>query len=82
MHIEPGVVNGVKIGLSYVTGATAIALGLKMIIQQITTNTSMLETGLRCLITTILVFSFFVSNDVTHERNLYLVWVRHKVTIN
>jgi len=34
MHIEPGVVNGAKIGLSYLTGATAIAVGLKMIIQR------------------------------------------------
>ena len=59
MHIEPGVVNGAKIGLSYLTGATAIAVGLKMIIQRILTNTSVLVTGLRCLITTILVFSFF-----------------------
>ena len=59
MHIEPGVVNGAKIGLSYLTGATAIAVGLKMIIQRILINTSILVTSLRCFITTILVFSFF-----------------------
>ncbi len=30
MHIEPGVVNGTKIGLSHLTGAAAIAIGLKL----------------------------------------------------
>ena len=29
MHIEPGVVNGAKIGLSYLTGAAAIAFKMK-----------------------------------------------------
>ena len=59
MHIEPGVVNGAKIGLSYLTGAAAIALGLKLLIQQMFNNTSVLVTAVRCLITTIFVFSFF-----------------------
>ena len=59
MHIEPGVVNGAKIGLSYLTGATAIAIGLKVLIQRMLTNTSILVTCLRCLLTTIFVFSFF-----------------------
>ena len=59
MHIEPGVVNGAKIGLSYLTGATAIAIGLKLLIQRMLTNTSVLVTSFRCLITTIFVFSFF-----------------------
>ena len=59
MHIEPGVVNGAKIGLSYLTGAAAIALGLKLLIQRIFNNTSVLVTAVRCLITTIFVFSFF-----------------------
>ena len=59
MHIEPGVVNGAKIGLSYLTGAAAIALGLKLLIQQMFNNTSVLLTAVRCLITTIFVFSFF-----------------------
>ena len=59
MHIEPGVVNGTKIGLSYLTGATAIAIGLKLLIQRMLTNTSVLVTSFRCLITTIFVFSFF-----------------------
>jgi ABC-type Co2+ transport system permease subunit len=59
MHIEPGVVNGAKIGLSYLTGAVAIAMGLKMLIQRMFTNISLLVTFFRCLITTIFVFSFF-----------------------
>ena len=59
MHIEPGVVNGVKIGLSYLTGAAAIALGLKLLIQRMFNSTSVLVTAVRCLITTIFVFSFF-----------------------
>ena len=59
MHIEPGVVNGAKIGLSYLTGAGAIALGLKLLIQRMFNSTSVLVTAVRCLITTIFVFSFF-----------------------
>ena len=59
MHIEPGVVNGAKIGLSYLTGAAAIALGLKLLIQRMFNSTPVLVTAVRCLITTIFVFSFF-----------------------
>ena len=59
MHIEPGVVNGAKIGLSYLTGATAIAIGLKLLIQRMSNNRSVSVTAVRCLITTIFVFSFF-----------------------
>ena len=33
MHIEPRVVNRAKIGTSYLTGATAITIGLEMLIQ-------------------------------------------------
>ena len=59
MHIEPGVVNGAKIGLSYLTGAAAIAIGFKLLIQRMFNNTSVLLTAVRCLITTVFVFSFF-----------------------
>ena len=59
MHIEPGVVNGAKIGLSYLTGAAAIAIGLKLLIQHMSNNRSVSVTAVRCLITTIFVFSFF-----------------------
>ena len=59
MHIEPGVVNGAKIGLSYLTSAAAIAFGLKLLIQRMFNSTSVLVTAVRCLITTIFVFSFF-----------------------
>ena len=59
MHIEPGVVNGAKIGLSYLTGAAAVAIGLKLLIQRMLNNTAILLTAVRCLITTVFVFSFF-----------------------
>tara|TARA_B100000941_G_scaffold262924_1_gene215993 strand:- start:676 stop:1419 length:744 start_codon:yes stop_codon:yes gene_type:complete len=59
MHIEPGVVNGAKIGLSYLTGAAALGIGLKFFIKRAFNNPSVLITGVRCLITTIFVFSFF-----------------------
>ena len=59
MHIEPGVVNGAKIGLSYLTGGVAIAIGLKLLIQRMSNNRSVSVTAIRCLITTIFVFSFF-----------------------
>ena len=59
MHIEPGVVNGAKIGLSYLTGAAALGIGLKFFIKRAFNNPSVLITAVRCLITTIFVFSFF-----------------------
>ena len=59
MHIEPGVVNGAKIGLSYLTGAAALGIGLKFIIKRVINEPSVLVTAVRCLITTIFVFSFF-----------------------
>ena len=59
MHIEPGVENGAKIGLSYLTRAAAIAIGLKLLIQRMFNGTSALVTAVRCPITTIFVFSFF-----------------------
>ena len=59
MHIELGVANGAKIGLTYLTGAAEIAIGLKLLIQRIFNGTSVLVTAVRCLITTIFVFSFF-----------------------
>ena len=59
MHIEPGVVNGAKIALSYLTGATAIAIGFNHLIQRMFNDTSALVTTVKSLITTILVFSFF-----------------------
>ena len=38
MHIEPGVVNGAKIGLSYLTGAVALGIGLKFFIKRVFTR--------------------------------------------
>ena len=46
MHIEPGVVNGAKIGLSYLTGAVAIALGICQIRQQYPNSEFLYEHGL------------------------------------
>ena len=59
MHIEPGVVNGAKIGLSYLTGAAALGIVLKFFIKRAFNNPSVLITAVRFLITTIFVFSFF-----------------------
>ena len=47
MHIEPGVVNGAKIGLSYLTGAVALGIGLKFFIKRAFNNPSVLITAVR-----------------------------------
>ena len=39
MHIERGVENRAKIGISYLTVATAITIGLKMLVQRMLTKT-------------------------------------------
>jgi hypothetical protein len=58
MHIEPGVVEGAKMSLGYLTASGAIAYTAKLTVHSIK------ESGLfalmaRCLISTLLVFSFF-----------------------
>lgn len=59
MHIEPGVVDGAKLALSYATAALSFGLVGKMVVDDIRSKAS--PTGLtgRALITTALVFSFF-----------------------
>ena len=46
MHIEPGVVNGAKIGLSYLTGAAALGIGLKFFIKRAFDNPSVFNNRL------------------------------------
>lgn len=58
MHIEPGIVDGAKIGLSYATAATAGAYALKLSVAAVR-DKGVMSLAVRALITTALVFSFF-----------------------
>ncbi|MCB1515542.1 MAG: energy-coupling factor ABC transporter permease [Hyphomicrobiaceae bacterium] len=58
MHIEPGIVDGAKIGLSYATAATAGAYALKLSVAAVR-DKGVMSLAMRALITTALVFSFF-----------------------
>ena len=59
MHIEPGVVDGAKLALSYATAAGAGALALKMAYDDVKTNGGAAALAMRSVATTVLVFSFF-----------------------
>jgi len=59
MHIEPGVVDGAKIILSYATAAGGFALTAKMAYDNIRDNGGVVPLVLRSIITTALVFCFF-----------------------
>ncbi len=59
MHIEPGVVDGAKLALSYATAAGAAGLGLKMAAENIKTDGGLSSLALRSVATTALVFCFF-----------------------
>jgi len=59
MHIEPGVVDGAKLALSYATAALSFGLVGKMVVDDLRSKTSPTGLGGRALITTALVFSFF-----------------------
>jgi ABC-type Co2+ transport system permease subunit len=59
MHIEPGVVDGAKLALSYATAAGAIGLGLKMAAENLKTDGGLSSLALRSVATTALVFCFF-----------------------
>ncbi len=59
MHIEPGVVDGAKLAVSYVTAAAAFGISGKMIYDTIRNDGGLPAIVLRSLITTALVFSFF-----------------------
>jgi hypothetical protein len=58
MHIEPGVVEGAKIVLSYVTAAGAIGYAAKTVLKSIR-HDGVVPMAARCTIATLLVFSFF-----------------------
>lgn len=59
MHIEPGVVDGAKIVLSYATAAVSLGIGAKMAVQSIRQDGGIAAFALRATIATGLVFSFF-----------------------
>ncbi len=59
MHIEPGVVDGAKIVLSYATAAGAFGLAAKMVADTVKAGSSLPEVAVRSAVTTALVFSFF-----------------------
>ncbi|MDQ2102459.1 energy-coupling factor ABC transporter permease [Azospirillum isscasi] len=59
MHIEPGVVDGAKIALSYATAAGGFAMAGKLAHNDIRSNGGVAPLVLRSLIATALVFSFF-----------------------
>ena len=59
MHIEPGVVNGAKIVLSYATAAGSLGLAAKMAWDSIRHNGGVSALLGRTVITTALVFGFF-----------------------
>lgn len=58
MHIEPGIVNGAKIVLSYATAAGAAGYTLKLGLEAVRTK-GLVSLALRALISTVLVFVFF-----------------------
>ncbi len=59
MHIEPGVVDGAKIALSYATAAASFAIAGKMAWNTLRKDGGVAALALRSVITTGLVFSFF-----------------------
>ena len=59
MHIEPGIVDGAKILLSYATGAASIGVACKLAVDALRRDGGALPLMLRTAATTALVFSFF-----------------------
>jgi ABC-type Co2+ transport system permease subunit len=59
MHIEPGVVDGAKLALSYATAALSFGLVGKMASDTLRKDASLVSLAGRSLATTALVFSFF-----------------------
>ncbi|QLF94207.1 energy-coupling factor ABC transporter permease [Pseudomonas sp. ABC1] len=59
MHIEPGVVEGAKLGLSYMTAVGGLGLTVKLARDAIRDNGGATALLLRSLLTTVLVFCFF-----------------------
>ncbi|MCP5372944.1 MAG: energy-coupling factor ABC transporter permease [Hyphomicrobiales bacterium] len=59
MHIEPGVVDGAKIVLSYATATASFGLAAKMAVDTVRHDGGVAALATRSAITTALVFSFF-----------------------
>jgi len=59
MHIEPGIVDGAKLTLSYATAAVSFGLIGKMALDTIRKDGGAAALLLRSVVTTILVFCFF-----------------------
>lgn len=59
MHIEPGVVDGAKLALSYATAALSFGLIAKMAKEDLKNKASLSGLAGRTVLTTALVFSFF-----------------------
>ena len=59
MHIEPGVVNGAKIALSYATAAGSFGLAAKMALNTLRIDGGLPALVLRSVVATALVFVFF-----------------------
>lgn len=59
MHIEPGVVDGAKIGLSYVTAAGSLGLAAQMCRDTVRHDGGLQALAMRSVVTTALVFGFF-----------------------
>jgi hypothetical protein len=58
MHIEPGIVSGVKLALSYATAAGAVACGLKMAFETMKETGGVFWVG-RAILATVATFVFF-----------------------
>jgi ABC-type Co2+ transport system permease subunit len=58
MHIEPGLVDGAKITLSYATAAAAVGYSVKLVPQTVREQ-GLVSFALRTAAATVLVFSFF-----------------------
>lgn len=59
MHIEPGIVEGSKIALSYATAAGALGLTTKMVYDTLKNDCGLASFAVRSVITSALVFCFF-----------------------
>ena len=59
MHIEPGIVEGVKITLSYATAVGAVGYAAKLALGTVNKRDGVTSLGLRSALTTLLVFCFF-----------------------
>ncbi|MEP2782902.1 MAG: energy-coupling factor ABC transporter permease [Pseudoruegeria sp.] len=58
MHVEPGIVDGAKILLSYATGAAAVTYGVKLAVDTVR-QSSVASLALRSVAATAAVFTFF-----------------------